>query len=58
MPAPKGRPRQIDDAEVAKLRTCGLSLADIADQLGVTRGAIQAALKRVIARAPSRPSKS
>lgn len=44
---PKGRPKQLDDAKVKKLRDKGLSLADLAAKFGVTRGAIQAALKRI-----------
>lgn len=43
---PKGRPKKLDDAKVRKLRKQGKSLAEIAAKLGVTRGAVQAALKR------------
>ncbi len=43
---PRGRPKALDDAKVRKLRKQGKSLAYIADKFGVTRGAIQKALKR------------
>lgn len=41
-----GRPKKIDDDAVMKMRKKKMSLAQIADQLGVTRGAVQAAIKR------------
>lgn len=41
-----GRPKHIDDKRVAKLRAKGKTLAEIAKKLGVTRGAIQASLRR------------
>lgn len=44
--APRGRPRKVDAANVRSLRAKGLSLRKIADKLGVTHGAVQAALKR------------
>lgn len=44
---PKGRPKKLDDAKVKKLRAKGLSLAQIAETLDVTRGAVQAAIKRI-----------
>ena len=44
---PKGRPKKLDDAKVAKEKAKGKSLAEIAEKFGVTRGAVQAALKRV-----------
>lgn len=43
---PRGRPKKLDDAKVLALHKKGLSLREIADKLGVTHGAIQAALKR------------
>lgn len=43
---PKGRPKALDDKKVAKLRKQGKSLAELAKKFGVTRGAIQASLKR------------
>jgi transposase len=43
---PKGRPKKLDDKKVKKMRERGASLAEIAEHFGVTRGAIQAALKR------------
>ena len=43
---PKGRPKALDDKKVAKLKKDGKSLAEIAENFGVTRGAIQASLKR------------
>jgi IS30 family transposase len=43
---PKGRPQKLDDAKVRKLRKAGKSLAEIAAKFNVTRGAIQASLKR------------
>ncbi len=42
----RGRPKKIDDAKVRKMRSAGKPLAEIAEKFGVTRGAIQAALKR------------
>lgn len=44
---PKGRPKALDDKRVAKLKRKGWSLAEIAKEFGVTRGAVQAALKRM-----------
>jgi DNA invertase Pin-like site-specific DNA recombinase len=43
---PKGRPKKVDDAKAVKMKKQGKSLATIAKKLGVTRGAVQAALKR------------
>lgn len=43
---PKGRPKKLDDKKVKALRAKGLSLGQLAEKFGVTRGAIQAALKR------------
>ena len=43
---PVGRPKKLDDKKVKKLKAQGKSLAEIAAKFGVTRGAIQAALKR------------
>jgi IS30 family transposase len=43
---PKGRPKEVDDLKVRQFRLRGFSLAEIAERLGVTRGAIQAAIKR------------
>lgn len=45
---PKGRPKSMDDKKVKKLKAKGWSLAEIAEKFGVTRGAVQAALKRSI----------
>lgn len=42
----RGRPKTLDDAKVSKLHKAGKSLAEIAKKFGVTRGAVQAALKR------------
>lgn len=44
---PKGRPKKVDDKRVKKLRAKGKSLREIAAELGVTHGTIQAALKRL-----------
>ena len=43
---PRGRPRNLDDVQAKRLRVKGLSLRAIAAKLGVTEGAIRAALKR------------
>ena len=43
---PRGAPKKLDDKKVAKLKKDGKSLAEIAENFGVTRGAIQASLKR------------
>lgn len=43
---PPGRPQVLNDAKVIKMRKAGKSLAEIAANFKVTRGAIQAALKR------------
>ena len=43
---PKGRPKKLDDKKVKAERKKGKSLANLAKQFSVTRGAIQAALKR------------
>lgn len=43
---PRGRPQKLDDAKIKKMRRAGKSLAEIADKFKVTRGAIQASLKR------------
>lgn len=43
---PKGRPKKLDDTQVAGLYGRGLSLREIAVRLGVTHGAVQASLKR------------
>lgn len=45
---PRGRPRKLDDARILKYHEKGYSLYRIADTMGVTRGAIQASLKRSI----------
>lgn len=42
-----GRPREIDDRRVAALRARGRSLGEIARELGVTRSAVQGALRRL-----------
>lgn len=42
----KGRPKTLDDSKIKKMRDAGKSLAEIAERFGVTRGAIQMALKR------------
>ncbi len=41
-----GRPKRLDDKKVFKLAAAGLSLSDLAAKFKVTRGAIQASLKR------------
>jgi len=43
---PRGRPKKLNDKKVKELSRKGLSLAEIAEKFGVTRGAVQAALKR------------
>ena len=43
---PRGAPKKLDDKKVKAERNKGKSLAEIAEKFGVTRGAIQAALKR------------
>ena len=42
----RGRPKRLDDRMIGKLRKKGQSLSEIAKKLGVTRGAVQASLKR------------
>jgi transposase len=44
----KGRPKKLDDKKVKALSKSGKSLADIAKKFGVTRGAVQASLKRKV----------
>jgi predicted DNA-binding protein YlxM (UPF0122 family) len=41
-----GRPKKLDDRKIKGLKRKGKSLAEIAEKFGVTRGAVQAALKR------------
>lgn len=43
---PRGRPKKLNDKAIRKLKLNGWSLADLADKYKVTRGAIQASLKR------------
>jgi len=43
---PRGRPAKLDAAKVKKLKAKGLSGREIARRLGVTEGAVRAALKR------------
>lgn len=44
---PRGRPKKLDDKKIKKLyHKDGWSLSAIASSMGVTRGAIQASLKR------------
>jgi transposase len=43
---PKGRPKKLNDKKIKALSKEGWSLKAIATSFGVTRGAIQAALKR------------
>jgi biotin operon repressor len=43
---PRGRPKKLDVAKVKKLKAKKLSGREIARQLGVTEGAVRAALKR------------
>jgi transposase len=43
---PNGRPKKLDDKKVKQLKKAGFSLSQIAKKFGVTRGAVQAALKR------------
>jgi biotin operon repressor len=47
IPGPVGRPKTLDDKEVARLKKKGLSGRAIAEKLGVTEGAIRKALKRL-----------
>lgn len=42
----RGHPQKLNDKKVLTLRSRGLSLAQVAKKFGVTRGAIQASLKR------------
>ncbi len=42
----KGRPKKLNDKEVLRLHKKNWSLSEIANKLGVTRGAIQASLRR------------
>jgi lambda repressor-like predicted transcriptional regulator len=42
----KGRPKKLDDKEIKALAKTGWSLQALATTFGVTRGAIQASLKR------------
>lgn len=46
LPGPRGRPKKLDDAKVAKLHKQGLSLREIGAKLKVTHGAIRASLER------------
>lgn len=43
---PKGRPKKLDDKRIRAVRNEGASLSEIARAFEVTRGAIQASLKR------------
>lgn len=43
---PIGRPKKLNDKEVVRLHKKGWSLSKIAEKFSVTRGAIQASLKR------------
>lgn len=43
---PMGRPKKLDDKKVKQMKKDGKSLSEIAAKFGVTRGAVQAALKR------------
>lgn len=43
---PRGRPKKLDDTRVKALAKKGLNNLEIAEKLGVTEGAIRAALKR------------
>lgn len=44
---PRGRPKKLNDKLVSKLRAQGLSLAEIADKIGVPRSSVQSALTRM-----------
>jgi hypothetical protein len=46
LPNPRGRPKKLDVVEVKRLIKKGLSNVAIAEKLGVTEGAVRAALKR------------
>lgn len=46
VPPAKGRPKKTNDAAILAAKKRGRSLAQIADRYGITRGAVQAALKR------------
>lgn len=54
---PKGRPKKLDDQSVRHLSKDGYSLATMATHFGVTRGAIQASLKRTKKKSPRRTVK-
>lgn len=43
-----GRPKKLDDKKIRKLALTGWSLTALATQFEVTRGAIQASIKRAI----------
>ena len=43
---PRGRPKKLDDKKVRRMKKAGDSLAEIAGLFGVSRGAVQASLKR------------
>ena len=43
---PKGRPKKLDDKKIMDMKNKGKSLAEIAQKFNVTRGAIQASLRR------------
>jgi len=43
----QGAPRKFDYAKAAKLRKNGMTFREIADHLGVTEGAVRAALKQL-----------
>lgn len=47
IPNPKGRPLKLDDHRVSSLRKKGWSLAEIAKELKVTRGAIYFSIERL-----------
>ncbi len=50
---PKGRPKKLNDKEIKALSAEGWSLTALATTFGVTRGAIQASLKRLDSRRES-----
>lgn len=45
-----GRPKKRNDAEIQRLRQEGLSIREIAKQLGVSAGAVQRALKKPVSK--------
>lgn len=57
MPGPRGRPKKLDDKKIREMRRKDKSLAEIAEKFGVTRGAVQYALRRLSLKAVQQEEK-